>query len=214
MGLYAAKKRFIFIVFFLFIILFSFPPRARSENKTISNKSLIERTEHPLTRNLACYTQCPQSVGRRGALDFDLLSQQLDPHDFKSLFLENGKVHDKASIKEVIVCVKGCRVRTTAKFLARLLGTLSSVDAVRVIGKIMGTVQYKWKGPVSKDEQLKTRGQNTNLGQVVFGSFFRKRATHILRHMPEELERFNKNIAILRQVYYEIYGIEESMRAQ
>lgn len=206
------KKNYIFLIFLTFFCFLSVNCGFSSGRcGPIHDYSFgfFDRMMSLFSKRYQCYTSCPQSVARHGALALESIWRQnpglSDAQFFAEIKARTGE--EKKHAESALWCIKSCEVRTTPKFLARFWGTLRTPQLVRVIGRLMGYMSTEGadlgSGPPSKG-----KGVKTNLDHVVFAPSFRKKAAYTLRHMAAEKKQFLKNLGILKTVYYEMYGIQ------
>lgn len=159
-----------------------------------AEKRLFGEDAHPLRKSMKCYTACPPSLGRKGALAMDLLWKQ-DPKMFKDLIpllIGPDMRSNPGRAQKALGCMGACPLKGIQKFMARFLGTVSEPQVVRAMGRLMARNQVGHKGK-----------EHTLLSDVVFQKSFHKVAKTVLRHSHKEWAQFQKNASILRELYYE-----------
>ena len=207
------KKKFTFFLYFL-VIFFSEGKISESCARDLTRPlhihlKFLPKKRHPFIRQVLCYTQCPQSIGRQGALALETLwaqnYEQRGPYFFRFL-AERHQSEDHRALM-ALRCAEGCRLKTVPKFLSRFLGTLHTPELVRQVGWFLGQKQGGKKTDKSKAPKKTLQGSETLLGQIVFSKALRRKARHTLRHMDAETQQFHSNLEILKKVYYELYGV-------
>lgn len=151
-------------------------------------------------------------MGRQGAGAFqDYFRQHADRSEKdilsqlkKTLLAESLDIEREA--RQALCCLDRCRVSVTMRFLAQFLGSIQDESLVRMIGVLFGaTSRY---APSSKTPQsiAEGSGEDTKLFTIVFNKRFQHGCYRVLRHEKSKIKRLNRNLELLRQIYFEMYG--------
>lgn len=160
-----------------------------------AEKRFFGEDAHPLRKSVKCYTGCPPSLGRQGALAMDLLWRQ-NPKEveaFTSLLVGPDMRSNPGRAQKALTCMGACPLKGIQKFMARFLGAALEPHVVRAAGRLMARNQGAYQG---KGHSL--------LSDVVFQKSFHKVAKTVLRHSRKEWAQFQKNVDVLREMHYEI----------
>ena len=159
-----------------------------------AEKRFFGADAHPLRKSMKCYTECPPSLGRQGALAMDVLWQQDSKMfaAFTSLLVAPNLRSNPGRTQKALTCMGACPLKGIQKFMARFLGTTAEPQVVRATGRLMARNQGGHK-----------RKEHSLLSDVVFQKSFHKVAKTVLRHSRKEWGQFQKNLTILREVHYE-----------
>ncbi len=174
--------------------------------------SVVNEATGPLSHNMACYTTCNQKVGRQGGEAFqDYFRQHASASGPEAMsLLQQPAVmplsETEQHARRALRCLKACRLSVTVRFLAQFLSSVEDEHTMRAIGVVLGATAHegrKQKNPIKVTQE---EGEHTKLFGVVFNKAFHRGCLRVLRHEEAQMARFKKNLNILRQVFFEMYG--------
>jgi hypothetical protein len=209
------KETFFYKILFVltFFAFFQEDSHGFSLKKNIkkANQS-FDRIASPFARNVKCYTGCSQTLGRSSGKALQDLCHQRSETEVLQIVGRLSRAPRRSLSKierlarEGLDCLSGCRLKTTVKFLGRFLTTLEDAHVLHAVGVVMGLTQYNWEGKIKAKKIAKGQGVKTKLFNVVFKESFNRACLKACRHEAEQRKHFMKNIGILRQVFFEMYG--------
>ena len=171
----------------------------------------LDRVTAPFSHNMACYTQCNQKIGRHGGEAFqDYFHKnktKSSPDIMKALQGQQYSSSDtEKQARQALACLRGCGAALTVRFLAQFLGSIQEEEAVRALGVLLGSTSYKEGKPLGHSYLAHENGHESKLFGGVFKKPFHRGCLRVLRHEQAKRVQFRKNMAVLKQVFFEMYG--------
>lgn len=172
----------------------------------------MDRVTAPFSHNMGCYTECNQKVGRQGGDAFQDLVRLQNKKDALQIlrFLHDQQKPSLPKIDshlaKALGCLTECGAALTVRFLAQLLGSIKDEEVVRAVGILLGLTYYKEGKFLSRAYLATENGHESRLFGVVFKKAFHRGCLRVLRHEKDKRIQFRKNLDILRQVFFEMYG--------
>lgn len=166
----------------------------------------------PVAHHMKCYTTCNQKIGRQGAGAFQDYFRQHVGQPAKEVLavlrhpvgMETPEIEKEA--RKALCCLTNCRVSVTIRFLAQFLGSVEDEAVVRTVGVIFGATARYTPSHQMPQALAQGKGEETKLFTVVFNQRFHQGCYRVLRHERQKIKLFKKNLELLRQVYFEMYG--------
>ncbi|HCI49151.1 MAG: hypothetical protein A2977_03585 [Alphaproteobacteria bacterium RIFCSPLOWO2_01_FULL_45_8] len=172
----------------------------------------VDKVTSPLAQNVTCYTDCNQKVGWQGGEAFQTYFRQhanLPVPQIMALLEQpaTGYLSDtEQEARKALHCLKTCRLSVTVRFLAQFLGSMEDESTVRAVGIVLGATSSHWTRQRDPQQVVRGESEDTKLFGVAFHKGFYRGARRVLRHEDTKRARFMKNMDILKQVFFEMYG--------
>lgn len=168
----------------------------------------VHRFVAPFSKNMSCYVQCNQKAGTQGALALQSYFKAHPNHPsaevVKLLYSQTKAGKGSDVLNQAFTCLTACGAPVTVRFLATFLSEMKDEEVVRAVGVILGKSSYK-AGSILGD-LAGEQGSESKLHGLLFKKPLQRGCLRVLRHHKEKRIQFKKNLDILRQVFFEMYG--------